>query len=1290
MAMVLLALLPAVRSQAGSSYTALVYRDSLGVPHITAESEKVAWYALGYEQARDGLLFLQYACRAARGQLASLRGPSGVFNDLAVKILRSHLGPYNLSASELQTLFAPSSTAIQANFYDNLTAFAAGANAYRELVNGAANSPLTEAGRLRTWLNNNGFPGLGSLAWVYTTPIDPIDLASHGAYTTASWTFLKPWLSLVNSNGIGYTDADDDAGGPPNAPPSDSVDLQLVGDPLDPSSAANHLEQMHRHAKGLCGMASSMSGSNSFAWSRLFCKDPTTQITYAGLVADPHQAVPFFSPNFMADFADAPNHMWFAHVQVTPPGATQPTYDVFGHVPYGAATFQSCHNRSLAMGGTAASGNWKNHFVLRLKADPITGDAVVPYEYYSHYHDTAGTSDTYQPLTMHWIQIERPLGLGSVPVNYWRAGPFGIILPNLTDLLDRLLTWTANSPPLPLPMVHGERVKPTEPPPRWRVDTRTVPAPPKMRYWSGPQYNDHNDPTTSPMVVSLRAPMDLEVAGNPKNTNEHRHWRLARDFWELSHLTSVLDPKVLENTNGAGFPVSLCFVDSAGGILTTLQGAVPTRGDDGALAAAGYSSVDKYAIYNGSLGPVPARHYEDKMFDWQFGSSGPQSRPAPLQYLQYPTSQSGNPIAPTGPFKAFTLQHQPTAAAYPPTAWYGSGAQFRIDGGFFASASNDNVWGYSRRVDSIKWSDTTPTGPHGLNNLLTDNWLLRQVLDYGVAHQTAALAFEALVNQQIVVDQFTKIAQYLVTQGSSGQPPLTPTEMRSFAVSPKLFKSATYVPPQGVSANAGLPAPIRQLKEVQANPTHPKSPLERARKEIQFFKDLWAMLYGSSSPWSSHVVQGATPQLTVDLKDLWVEGRLQSRPNQVFWYADPNNPTAPSSLQWLEMPPGFQLIDFLWSESDLGHGLTAGAAASGSTIELLSPVEQPDFAALITTLVDWDGQVSGQYANLPDSTGACLLEMMRMGYQAKEGFGRKWVRLVDGGVLFGSSTTPTPLVNGQLPSSSQTLNQRSVKWDALEGLAFPYFQHTSLFQGGFEPPYDALYDSVTGQPRATLAPAHINALVEFFLKLGGHYIHPSHNGGNPSRKMARWQLVGNDPGGFADLVPGNYPLTAGMERVTVVRRLLQTANFLRTELGYGQIPQFRSVFTARAYDHDASAPGGQLRWQAGASPNPDYVGHGLRSVVWHEEPPQSPGLVQHRGYQPTFLGMGGSYATMLTMFPSTGPVESYFWCTPGVEAMVADTGRFQQHMDAHAGNSLLPSHFNTFQSFPFEARVYVH
>ena len=62
-----LLLLPGA-AQTSPSTQATVYRDPFGVPHIEAESEPVAWYARGFEEARDGLLLLQVSAKRVRGQ----------------------------------------------------------------------------------------------------------------------------------------------------------------------------------------------------------------------------------------------------------------------------------------------------------------------------------------------------------------------------------------------------------------------------------------------------------------------------------------------------------------------------------------------------------------------------------------------------------------------------------------------------------------------------------------------------------------------------------------------------------------------------------------------------------------------------------------------------------------------------------------------------------------------------------------------------------------------------------------------------------------------------------------------------------------------------------------------------------------------------------------------------------------------------------------------------------------------------------------------------------------------
>lgn len=76
------------------------------------------------------------------------------------------------------------------------------------------------------------------------------------------------------------------------------------------------------------------------------------------------------------------------------------------------------------------------------------------------------------------------------------------------------------------------------------------------------------------------------------------------------------------------------------------------------------------------------------------------------------------------------------------------------------------------------------------------------------------------------------------------------------------------------------------------------------------------------------------------------------------------------------------------------------------------------------------------------------------------------------------------------------------------------------------------------------------------------------------------------------------------------------------------------------------------------------------------------GWVPLRGFQPRFLGAGGSIATLLALFPSDRPgVDSYFWCTPGVEVMTSDPARFDAHMNAFATNTLLQTHYDDFLNY---------
>ncbi len=65
-----------------------VIRDEAGVPHITAQNEPDAYFALGYCMAQDRLVQMELMRRLARGELAEVAGPPAVKIDRAVRAFR--------------------------------------------------------------------------------------------------------------------------------------------------------------------------------------------------------------------------------------------------------------------------------------------------------------------------------------------------------------------------------------------------------------------------------------------------------------------------------------------------------------------------------------------------------------------------------------------------------------------------------------------------------------------------------------------------------------------------------------------------------------------------------------------------------------------------------------------------------------------------------------------------------------------------------------------------------------------------------------------------------------------------------------------------------------------------------------------------------------------------------------------------------------------------------------------------------------------------------------------------
>jgi penicillin amidase len=96
-----------------------VIRDSYGVPHILAQTERGAYYGGGYAIAQDRLFQMERYRRDARGELAEIEGPKALARDQQVRTL-------GYTEAELQAAFNSLSREIR----ESLQAYADGVNAY--------------------------------------------------------------------------------------------------------------------------------------------------------------------------------------------------------------------------------------------------------------------------------------------------------------------------------------------------------------------------------------------------------------------------------------------------------------------------------------------------------------------------------------------------------------------------------------------------------------------------------------------------------------------------------------------------------------------------------------------------------------------------------------------------------------------------------------------------------------------------------------------------------------------------------------------------------------------------------------------------------------------------------------------------------------------------------------------------------------------------------------------------------------------------------------------------------
>lgn len=71
----------------GLSAAADIVRDAEGIPHIYAQSEQDAWFALGFAHAQDRLWQMEFNRRLSSGRLAEILGPAAVGTDRFIRTL---------------------------------------------------------------------------------------------------------------------------------------------------------------------------------------------------------------------------------------------------------------------------------------------------------------------------------------------------------------------------------------------------------------------------------------------------------------------------------------------------------------------------------------------------------------------------------------------------------------------------------------------------------------------------------------------------------------------------------------------------------------------------------------------------------------------------------------------------------------------------------------------------------------------------------------------------------------------------------------------------------------------------------------------------------------------------------------------------------------------------------------------------------------------------------------------------------------------------------------------------
>lgn len=1302
---------------------ARVYRDENGVAHIEARTQTAAWRALGYEEGRDALFHTQARIKRHRGRFGRYFGANGQPHpyDIAVKIYRAYLGD-NLDGTttaekedQLRLLLrregAP--TGRENQVFDNLKAFAEGLEAYRVHLRDEIPSLNAQEVAYKAWLDDPGF-GL-DFSWVYEE-IDPLtsqDLAAIDVFDIASWSAFRGATQQL-TYAMNQDPRLERLKECPNTPGT-------IGVPLT--------SQEENSTPGFLSLPSGIPlGSNCYAWSN----SPANFMSPAGdflggLVSDPHQS--YYSGGYRAEptvgrkeFEGLNGGRLFAHIRVVPDDGIEPV-DVFGWKDPAAGMFSSFFNQNVAVGGSQGSENPSDAFLLRVQFDG-SGELASYYSYYT---------DSNQAFTSKSVTCE--VGGSTVVIPYLQAGPFGIVMYPDNDSGQSPVLY-AECWEVPCP---DHTANPTFAP--TSVDWRAGLDEAQNEFRCEPELG-----IDMPVVVAYRSQYDEEINLGPLEEGKEKHlYRLAVGAFEGMLASSVDEIQAqLVNHDGASGP-NFMAMDRDGRIFATVASVVPQRSDLDALCAYAGGHINAsslWDVYDQSDGePVPARFLQDAVFDWRFVTD-PDGKPN-LQHLEPHGKHiidGGSGLVPNQKYQSYVYLDPSSAVTEPacvPTAaclnhpsrevvFDGSGELVSYENmGFVTMSNNEPYLSFKREfaVEEGAPACQTPCSSAGTLFTAPENTLLENMLITGTLYSSRQLDTLTLEKNRNIMDRMIRCAL-------GEDDALVCNSARDFATDIRTHvprKYTTYGTDCTPStANGTVPTPVRNLVELRDGLA---DVIEEAEKERAFFEDLWAVLGTSWFPYAQR----------------WV---LQTGSLETYWYPNvdetPNDPSDDTVKQFIPMPTGHRLIDFLWSESRLG------SSRLGSLPELLSSEEVLAFDGLVDDLADsW---ASIEYRNDRNSQEAALLLEYDLSFNAAlngtithtvsapviEEEGRVWTPIWNGMVRAAperfpqTNSVPDPAdaalcdpING-LPSAWAAETQFLLNGDLLH--LYRYFppykpfaravfgsESTSAVRdcipegldadelAGLEaqfpmlaiptPPYDALYADVEARivrgtnGTAAPTPAQINALVKFFLcELGGFTLEPERNMGAivplGVSTTSKVELV-NDWEALAGKSSKDLPYPFYYPLTRNLARVLLVRRLLEAA-DFADGRTLGDILRARVYDLD-----GTLRYPQGVTAPEDGVpcdGSAIRHVSMflgpNEVPSEKNSVFMDKGFQDRLWAGGGSDKTMLVLFPEepTDPPRTYFLHYPGTRPSAFASQHFVGMVDEFAESRMAHTHFTDYAS----------